>query len=333
MKIYIDLYDFEKNLISTPKNSYDLFHNYFYFCLLPKEFKKILLNHVDENAQKILHDILNVNWNFCDSFEECDYFIPYIPSIFTDIREYILHLSINSLYENKKILLFYGGDCDELQISNKNIIILRACGIKDTKNYNQIGIPTICRDFFDNKLIRKKLSLGFCGTLISSDFRKKIVNQLSNENYANFIIRNSWGNIDKLLNGPIMTEEKTPSPSSQFEYYKNIENNLYTLCVRGAGNFSFRLAETFMMGRIPVLIDTKCILPFQDKIPYCKNTIYVTEENSSNFTKINDIILEYHNSHSEDELLQIQYENRKIWLNYFKVDSAFYKTLNLLKKV
>jgi hypothetical protein len=263
--------------------------------------------------------------------EECDYIIPYIPSIFTDIRDYILYFSSNSLYQNKKILLFYGGDDDNLKLDGKNIIVFSSSGIKSKHNSNQIGMPTICKDFFDDKLIKKKLSLGFCGTLISSDFRKKIVNQLSNENYANFIIRNSWGNIDKLLNGPIMSEEKTPSPSSQFEYYKNIKHNLYTLCVRGAGNFSFRLAETFMMRRIPVLIDTKCILPFQDQIPYYKNTVYVTEENSNKFTKIDELIREYHNCHSEDELLQIQYENRQIWLNYFKIDNAFYKTLNLLE--
>ena len=43
---------------------------------------------------------------------------------------------------------------------------------------------------------------------------------------------------------------------------KYTNDNLYGLCVRGFGNFSFRLGETLMMGRIPILIDTECILPF-----------------------------------------------------------------------
>lgn len=332
MKIYIDLHEFHENLIHTPKNSYDLFHNYFYFCLLPNDLKKLLLNHVDENAKQILSNILNVNCSYCDSLDESDFVIPYIPSIFSDVRDYVSYYSTNNLYKNKKILLFYGGDYDDFSIENKNIILLSACGIKG-KNSNQIGIPTVCRDFFDNKLICKKLSLGFCGTLICSEFRRRIVNQLSNQIYSDFIIRKSWGNIDKLLNGVIMSEKKTPSERSQIEYYKNIESNLYTLCICGGGNFSFRLAETFMMGRIPVLIDTDCLLPFENQIPYKKNTVYVTKENSNNFKNIDELIQNYHNSHTEDELLRIQYENRQIWLNYFKLDNAFYKTLDTLKLV
>lgn len=328
MKICIDLFEFQEKLIFTPQNSYDLFHNYFYFCLLPKNFKIKLLSQVDSYANEVLSNILNINYNSLVNFNESDFFVPYIPSIFSDISEYIFHYS-NERYKNKKILLFYGGDDDYINVKRDNIILLSASGIK---NDDKISIPTICKDFFDNKLIRKKLSVGFCGTL-SSEFRKKIIDILFNEVYCNFIIRRSWGNVDKLLDGVIMSHEKTPSEISQKEYYQNIESNLYTLCVRGAGNFSFRLAETFMMGRIPVLVDSDCTLPFSDKIPYHKNTVYITKENSNNFRNISDLIENYHNSHTEDELLKIQYQNRQIWLDYFRIDSAFYQTLNILKSV
>jgi Exostosin family len=47
------------------------------------------------------------------------------------------------------------------------------------------------------------------------------------------------------------------------EFYQNIAETDYTLCVRGGGNFSKRFYETLAMGRIPVLIDTDCLLPFE----------------------------------------------------------------------
>jgi hypothetical protein len=97
---------------------------------------------------------------------------------------------------------------------------------------------------------------------------------------CDFIINNEWGNLDDPL-----------------KFYKNIKNSLYGLCVRGGGNFSFRLGEVLMMGRIPILIDTDCILPFPDLIPYDTNFIRIPIE------KIDDmvnIIEKYHESKGDD---------------------------------
>lgn len=104
---------------------------------------------------------------------------------------------------------------------------------------------------------------------------------------------------------------------------------MYGLCVRGAGNFSYRLGEVFMMGRIPIIIDTNCIFPFRQYIPYEKNCIVV---NYKNIDSINRIIEEFHNSHTEEELVEIQKENRNIWFKYFTPVGAFNSTLELLQK-
>ena len=42
--------------------------------------------------------------------------------------------------------------------------------------------------------------------------------------------------------------------------------SLFTFCYRGAGNFSYRFYETLMMGRIPILVNTDCVFPFEDKV-------------------------------------------------------------------
>jgi len=52
------------------------------------------------------------------------------------------------------------------------------------------------------------------------------------------------------------------------EFYQNIAETDYTLCVRGGGNFSKRFYETLAMGRIPALVDTDCFLPFEPDLPW-----------------------------------------------------------------
>ena len=52
------------------------------------------------------------------------------------------------------------------------------------------------------------------------------------------------------------------------EFYKNIDSTDYTLCIRGTGNFSARFYETLALGRIPIFINTDCMLPFNDMIDW-----------------------------------------------------------------
>ena len=47
-------------------------------------------------------------------------------------------------------------------------------------------------------------------------------------------------------------------------YVENLVASDYVLCARGAGNFSYRLYETLSCGRIPVFVDTDCVLPHED---------------------------------------------------------------------
>lgn len=60
------------------------------------------------------------------------------------------------------------------------------------------------------------------------------------------------------------------APEARFhttmEYYDNMIRSDYIVCVRGGGNFSVRLYETLAMGRIPVFVNTDCLLPLVDHI-------------------------------------------------------------------
>jgi hypothetical protein len=340
----IDKFVFEIETNQVGKNYFDVFYNYFYYCLLPKKIKLKLLDNFNSETKKIFEHILKIPYEFSDDIENSKYVLMHIPSIRFDLEQYIQdnYLLLKFFDENnKKILIFYGGDFVGNNIDCfSNMIYFLSSGNKNTHASKKVfGCAALSDDYFRGKFIGKKLSVGFCGSYDYTDvcglFRNTIVNKLKNRSYSNFILRKSWGNIEEFLinSNPIESESKTISQKSKSEFIENIESNLYTLCLRGGGNFSFRLTETFMMGRIPILFDTDCIFPFEDQIPYKKNTVYVTKENSNNFTEIDKVIFDYHDRHSEQDLLEIQRQNRQIWVDYFKIENSFYKTLDIIKKI
>ena len=115
------------------------------------------------------------------------------------------------------------------------------------------------------------------------------------------------------------------------EFYKNIENTDYTLCIRGTGNFSARFYETLALGRIPIFINTDCILPFNDVIDWKKHVVWIEQiEMSDIVTKI----LDFHIGLTQDAFISLQIKNRKIWEEYFSF-SGFINNLTsyLIKKI
>ena len=96
----------------------------------------------------------------------------------------------------------------------------------------------------------------------------------------------------------------------------------YSLCVRGAGNYSARFYEALAMGRIPVLVNTDCILPLDDKINWKQHCIWVENNNlDSMIEKIDN----FHRKVSEDEFRSLQNLNRQLWKEKLTYD-GFYKS-------
>jgi hypothetical protein len=66
--------------------------------------------------------------------------------------------------------------------------------------------------------------------------------------------------------------------NSRKRFLTNILNSDYLLCIRGAGNFSCRFEEIMSCGRIPLFVNTNCIVP-QDKFINWKKHILIVESN------------------------------------------------------
>lgn len=248
---------------------------------------------------------------------------------------------------NKKIWVYSGGD-NGYTINDADILNFRLGGFKSKLNERQIIIPSFINDPYIENLkkdfaVLKKQELpkiGFVGHAsggfikyirevfhyfrinvmrlfkrVYADYqafypssikRKKYLNKFKIDNriISNFIFR------EKYRAGAKTEEERIKSTT---EFYQNIYESPYTFCLRGNGNFSVRFYETLAVGRIPVLLDTDCLLPLNSKIDWNNHCLRIQEQDDH---IIAEKLVEFHSKISEKEFESMQSKNRELWENY-----------------
>ena len=109
------------------------------------------------------------------------------------------------------------------------------------------------------------------------------------------------------------------------EYYDNLLQSDYVLCVRGAGNFSVRFYETLMMGKIPIFVNTDCLLPLADEIDWKKHVVWVEWDERH---LIASKVLDFHQNISPEAFVELQLQNRKLWKEQLTVGHYLQKLSN-----
>lgn len=94
------------------------------------------------------------------------------------------------------------------------------------------------------------------------------------------------------------------------EFYENIAQSHYTLCVRGGGNFSKRFYEVLAMGRVPVLVDTESLLPFENRISWDK---YIIRVPMAELKTLPDRVAEHYGQARREGLAKFGRRNRDLW--------------------
>ncbi|MDD5434034.1 MAG: glycosyltransferase, partial [Nitrospira sp.] len=253
------------------------------------------------------------------SLQEAD--IAILPNEWSPDDQNVLRLSQEASRHNKKVVVFYNNDSDR-DIDIPDSIIFRTSFYRSRRKPNEFAVPAWSVDFleryFNGKLnIREKTEkplISFCGLLDSRNIRSKAVSvmQKSDKLKTNFIIRPQfWGGA---LN------RKMEASRVREEYARNIYEGDYVLCARGAGNFSYRLYETLSMGRIPVFINTDCVLPYDFIIDWKKYCVWV-EENE--IDSIAEIVSDFHSSISPEKFIELQHECRKLWDDWISPGGFF----------
>ena len=330
MKYYTNLEEFSARELLKNHGMYGLPHASFYLSLLPKEYKDKIMFMANTETRNALKSIYEVEDVFCNSIEEADvYVIPFCgihdnPGFHIEKwKDEICH----AIKLGKKIVYFIGSDNNGVvNISEQYGLVFQTSGFLSECKSNVYGCPTVNIDIGKPKTYKTQLSISFTGWVSSSDkgcysgsgkyigVRKKILSNLLKTcpDNCKFNLRSGWGAQNK---------------EDRIRFFKNTGDNLYSLCVRGGGNYSFRFGESLMMGRIPILIDTECILPFENEIPYNTNCVRIKPEN---FDRVFDVVQEYHDAHTEDELIAIQKQNRDLWEQYFIPKNTYKKISSLI---
>tara|TARA_Y100000591_G_C21848390_1_gene710054 strand:+ start:570 stop:1499 length:930 start_codon:yes stop_codon:yes gene_type:complete len=279
---------------------FGLLKNYNSLSIEPHNFNfknESRYNNVIETCKKL--------FNYVDNTNDCDIIVfPYKFKGINDNNFKILFNISNTI--KKPLYIFFNDDYDKPIIPyNKYIKIYRTSFNKSTKLLNEFSLPAFSPDYFENIFLQSpELSIGYCGHKIHG--RDHYLNLFLNSDLkTNFILRNGfWApGINKL--------------QARKEYIENIDNNLFTFCYRGAGNFSYRFYDVMMMGRIPILIKTDSVYPFEDK--YDLNTIGIVLDELDIKNKNLDIvkIIKLYYEKNKDKLENIQKQNRKIWEKYY----------------
>lgn len=275
-----------------------------------------------------------------DDPAQCDFIL--IPhSIFrvNKNKEYVDGFIKISKDFSKKIIIFAIGDSTEV-IDIPNSIILRTSQYKSLKKDNEIIVPAYATDLSYEKPIefRKKSDksvIGFCGWanvnglsakfsfFIKNHFRLsgafkqgiyfriKAINILNKSKSVlpNFIIRSSYSASEKTI--------ELDAVKAREEYRRNMIESDFILAPKGDGNFSVRFYEALSLGRVPILIDTDCPMPMEDKIDYSK---FVLKVDHKDINKIDKIVADFYSNLSDDEWANMQREAKRAFDQYLRID-------------
>ena len=129
---------------------------------------------------------------------------------------------------------------------------------------------------------------------------------------ADFIIRDKY-------TPTLSNDRSTLQSGTDIEriFYSNIYETDYTLCLRGYGNWSYRLYETLACGRMPVFIDTDCVLPSVPNVDWKEYCVWIDK---SELQYIGEKILHFHSSMSSADFVDRQRGCRELWEKHLTLD-------------
>jgi hypothetical protein len=276
------------------------------------------------------------------------------------LRTRFIQMADFSSKYNKKLILFYYRDPVQ-KINVRNAIVFRTSLLRSTRNNEYAQPAYLVNDIGKEKTGSEFLfksenpTVGFRGQSapvkldLSLTIKRKVnklfesvgINKSINLHFNYGYLARRDAILACLNNSEIKSDINiTSKTQSIFEFdngkeifLNNLFNNQYNICASGHGNYSLRLYETLCGGRIPVFIDTDCVLPFEEFIDWKQHIVWVDEKEVG---KTDKLILQFHKSFHPDDFLQLQQNNRLLWEQYLCKTGFFenlYKYFDLINKV
>jgi hypothetical protein len=98
--------------------------------------------------------------------------------------------------------------------------------------------------------------------------------------------------------------------SERAVFLENLFSCPYALAMRGKGNHSVRFYEILSAGRIPLFVNTGCVLPLENEIDWRRHTLWIEDHD---LPSIGDHIIDYHARITTEEFADRQRQARRLW--------------------
>ncbi len=303
------------------------------------------INHslLDANFEKYIQN--GHKYFELTSIENCDFIL--WPEKYqknnTNKNQALIQLS--QQYNKPNIIFFTDDSAEKIDINNSYIFRTSLYG--KTQSKNEFAMPAWSEDITEKylhnqlpiKAKRDQPTVSYCG--YTKTWKDKIKSSLGinygswrkiryiavhnlnqNKNIdTNFIIRQDfWGGVYKIKTGQNQEYFQKLRKKIKQEYIKNLIAGDYALVARGQGNYSIRFYEALSLGKIPLFIDTDCVLPYNKDIHWKKLGIWVQE---NELTEIDKKLINFHNHINQYDFLKLQKNIRQIWQDWISPDGFF----------
>jgi len=111
-----------------------------------------------------------------------------------------------------------------------------------------------------------------------------------------------------------------PLAGARGAFLANLFGCPYNLAIRGKGNHSVRFYEILAAGRIPLFVNTGCVLPLEREIDWHAHTLWCE---AADLDRIGDVVVAGHQARSGEEFLRLQRANRLLWEQRLKPEPFF----------
>lgn len=253
-------------------------------------------------------EVCNQTYKYVDDIKDADVLV--LPHKFYGLQDPVLiMLHKLGVALGKKLFCFFNDDIDyRFDLSNfPNLYLFRTSFYKSKKFPNEYGFPGISPDFFDGTYLNKDdISIGYRGNNLNG--RQYYLNLFDKSKFkTNFEISNGY-----------FGESNDTKKDLRRVYVENLKRNMFTYCYRGTGNWSYRLYDVFMMGRIPILVNTDCVYPFEEFYNIRDHCVFVEDEDvKSGKVNLEEEIQKFCDTY---DLEEVQKKNRELYETYFKAE-------------
>jgi len=249
---------------------------------------------------------------------------------------------------DKPLLIFFWSDSTE-PVPIEPSVVFRTSLLGSGRRPNEFAMPAWSEDFVERYLAGVEVTrprqsrplVGFCGfdtshTTALKALVKRVLRQSDSSVRSRalaalaagkdidtrFVIRDGFYGGSVLSSG--QPDYRVMQQVRQ-QYVENMIETDYGLAARGVGNFSYRLYEILSCGRIPLFVNTDCLLPFEQELDWRRFTVWVDEHE---LDSVASRLVEFHSGLDDEAFADLQHDCRRVWLDYLS-PQGFFRHLHL----